>query len=465
MKEKWSWPFMEPVDIAAFTDYTSIVQRPMDFGTIKKHLGTRCDKCEFKSAEEFADYIRLCLNNSLLYNKVDKGVIGSVYCAAEHLLQFFEEAFSKEMAQLQAKYSNGDVADDIVGCRISFLSATEDGAAEQWHYGGVISRKKSNENWYTVQFDTTSTPRGAAAQSKKTLFCELDPAQKGQRWHVLEDKGGVDSGRSLDGRSDYDRVLDGMLRDDKNIDFCAVEGCFGPSDDGGKGDLICCDSCPLAFHIGCLNLKQLPPGEWRCPNCAAHSTVGRSTQLASTPPEKIFRGQMLASWTILKILGAHSVSEPFRMPINPAVQHLPGYSVVVQQPMDLTTVRSHVVATCRQLGLGLPGAEDVDAGVSPYADIYAFAADVDLIWRNCIAYNEEGSRICKQVPPSLPPSLPPPLPPSLPPPLPPLLPSSPPSLLPSPSLSVAPPLPPTLSPPPLSHSSPPPFSLPGEDTV
>ena len=78
MKEQWSWPFMEPVDTATFTDYSSVVKQAMDLGTIKKKLGSRCDKCRYKTPDEFASDIRLCLNNALLYNKVDKGVLGSV---------------------------------------------------------------------------------------------------------------------------------------------------------------------------------------------------------------------------------------------------------------------------------------------------------------------------------------------------------------------------------------------------
>ena len=105
MVQQWAWPFMDPVDTANFTDYLSIVKRPMDFGTIKKHLASRCDKCGFKSETEFAECIRLVLNNALLYSKVDKGVVGSVYCAAEHLLKVFEESYAIEMEEMKQKYS------------------------------------------------------------------------------------------------------------------------------------------------------------------------------------------------------------------------------------------------------------------------------------------------------------------------------------------------------------------------
>ncbi|XP_060052968.1 autoimmune regulator [Erinaceus europaeus] len=47
----------------------------------------------------------------------------------------------------------------------------------------------------------------------------------------------------------------------KNEDECAV------CRDGGE--LICCDGCPRAFHLGCLAppLRAIPSGTWRCSGC------------------------------------------------------------------------------------------------------------------------------------------------------------------------------------------------------
>ena len=56
-----------------------------------------------------------------------------------------------------------------------------------------------------------------------------------------------------------------VLGDDGNLDSCAV--C------GGGGELVCCDGCPMAFHIDCLPHAMRPPeedddeSEWLCASC------------------------------------------------------------------------------------------------------------------------------------------------------------------------------------------------------
>ena len=50
--------------------------------------------------------------------------------------------------------------------------------------------------------------------------------------------------------------------EDEHAEFCRV------CKDGGE--LLCCDQCPSAYHIKCLNppLPEIPDGEWQCPRCS-----------------------------------------------------------------------------------------------------------------------------------------------------------------------------------------------------
>lgn len=49
---------------------------------------------------------------------------------------------------------------------------------------------------------------------------------------------------------------------DAHLEFCTV------CKDGGE--LLCCDSCPSAYHVYCLNppLRNVPDEEWMCPRCS-----------------------------------------------------------------------------------------------------------------------------------------------------------------------------------------------------
>lgn len=50
--------------------------------------------------------------------------------------------------------------------------------------------------------------------------------------------------------------------DDEHQEFCRI------CKDGGE--LLCCDSCPSAYHTFCLTppLDDIPDGDWRCPRCS-----------------------------------------------------------------------------------------------------------------------------------------------------------------------------------------------------
>ncbi|XP_055907342.1 chromodomain-helicase-DNA-binding protein Mi-2 homolog isoform X2 [Eupeodes corollae] len=61
--------------------------------------------------------------------------------------------------------------------------------------------------------------------------------------------------------------------DDEHQEFCRV------CKDGGE--LLCCDSCPSAYHTFCLNppLDTIPDGDWKCPRCGCPALSGKAEKI------------------------------------------------------------------------------------------------------------------------------------------------------------------------------------------
>ncbi|XP_010485918.1 PREDICTED: transcription factor GTE4 [Camelina sativa] len=95
MKHKHGWVFNAPVDVKGLGlhDYFTIIEHPMDLGTIKSAL----TKNMYKSPREFADDVRLTFHNAMTYNPPGQ----DVHVMAETLLQIFEERW----AVIEADYN------------------------------------------------------------------------------------------------------------------------------------------------------------------------------------------------------------------------------------------------------------------------------------------------------------------------------------------------------------------------
>ncbi|XP_050421569.1 chromodomain-helicase-DNA-binding protein Mi-2 homolog [Adelges cooleyi] len=61
--------------------------------------------------------------------------------------------------------------------------------------------------------------------------------------------------------------------EDEHQEFCRV------CKDGGE--LLCCDSCPAAYHTFCLNppITDVPDGDWKCPRCSAKPLPGKVSKI------------------------------------------------------------------------------------------------------------------------------------------------------------------------------------------
>ncbi|XP_018490363.1 transcription factor GTE4 [Raphanus sativus] len=88
MKHKHGWVFNAPVDVKGLGlhDYFTIIEHPMDLGTVKSTLTNNL----YKSPREFAEDVRLTFHNAMTYNPPGQ----DVHIMAQVLLQMFEERWA-----------------------------------------------------------------------------------------------------------------------------------------------------------------------------------------------------------------------------------------------------------------------------------------------------------------------------------------------------------------------------------
>ena len=55
-----------------------------------------------------------------------------------------------------------------------------------------------------------------------------------------------------------------------NEDCCEVCGEYG--------EMICCDTCPKVYHVGCLKMGDVPEGDWSCLKCLEKMSNERQTR-------------------------------------------------------------------------------------------------------------------------------------------------------------------------------------------
>ncbi|KAM3222441.1 transcription factor GTE6 isoform X2 [Capsicum chacoense] len=87
-QHKWAWPFMQPVDVEGLGlhDYYEIIDRPMDFSTIKNQMEAM-DGAGYKHVREICADVRLVFKNAMKYNDEQS----DVHLMANTLLEKFEE--------------------------------------------------------------------------------------------------------------------------------------------------------------------------------------------------------------------------------------------------------------------------------------------------------------------------------------------------------------------------------------
>ncbi|KAL3911653.1 MAG: hypothetical protein SGILL_007197 [Bacillariaceae sp.] len=183
--------------------------------------------------------------------------------------------------------------------------------------------------------------------------------------------------------------------EDGSVDYCHY--CMQP------GDIICCDFCPRAFHLPCMrknsDFNELTPDDekWGCTICknekaglADELVDGKSSmdKVASTFEDgshETINGIEVLSMIhemVLKLLH-YDFGYMFSEPVDQST--VPGYNLVVKQPMDLGTVCSKLI-NGEYTGI-LSDDCPMDRVVA------AVLKDIELVWHNCSSYNFEGSAV------------------------------------------------------------------------
>ncbi|XP_022990381.1 transcription factor GTE6-like [Cucurbita maxima] len=87
-QHKWAWPFMQPVDVEGLRlhDYYEVIDKPMDFSTIKNQMEAK-DGTGYKNVREICSDMRLVFKNAMKYNEERS----DVHVMAKTLLEKFEE--------------------------------------------------------------------------------------------------------------------------------------------------------------------------------------------------------------------------------------------------------------------------------------------------------------------------------------------------------------------------------------
>ncbi|KAF3613655.1 Transcription factor GTE1 [Capsicum annuum] len=87
-QHKWAEPFMEPVDVKGLglDDYYEVIEKPMDFSTIKNKMEAK-DGSGYKHVREICADVRLIFKNAMKYNEERN----DVHVMARTLLGKFEE--------------------------------------------------------------------------------------------------------------------------------------------------------------------------------------------------------------------------------------------------------------------------------------------------------------------------------------------------------------------------------------
>eukprot|EP00039_Didymoeca_costata_P001170 m.50324 g.50324 ORF g.50324 m.50324 type:complete len:542 (+) comp10663_c0_seq1:76-1701(+) len=166
---------------------------------------------------------------------------------------------------------------------------------------------------------------------------------------------------------------------EKDSDFYCVCG-LGETDDAGNYiDMVQCNDCEVWYHFNCVGLDTttFDKEEWRCPDCLVDTKAGDVIDhpLTSDMQQGLIK--------ILNSVRKEKGSKEFE--VAPTDSIAPHYSFYIFEPCDFQTVHKRL-----NEGKWYPRE-------NKYPCIRAFDRDMQLIFDNCVCYNqntdEESTRL------------------------------------------------------------------------
>lgn len=196
---------------------------------------------------------------------------------------------------------------------------------------------------------------------------------------------GADNSETLPGNR-------GEAVDDGSVDYCVL--CTN------HGNLVCCDTCPRAFHVDCMESdgQSTMTDTWECPLCkkereglksdlvdgnGALDLISSSFTLETDDNITKAKEAAGAIYLMLKQLIDYDFGYMFAVPVD--AEAVAGYSDIVKNPMDLGTICAKLT-NAGYLGI-------VENGGTYDDFLIAVLKDVELVWHNCYTFNFEGSAI------------------------------------------------------------------------
>jgi len=134
---------------------------------------------------------------------------------------------------------------------------------------------------------------------------------------------------------------------------------------GEGGDMFCCSSCPGVYHAKCVGLKSVPDDDWYCDWCKSTDENVRNILRFSELKDK------KRCMCVLSTLRKNDYASVFEDPVD-----IPGYKMFIKKPMCFSVVQKNL----------LGGVYDADIRGM-------FRDDLELIFKNCMEFNQPSSGI------------------------------------------------------------------------